>query len=57
LPALPGVPLLDDRVNGMLKGLGAMKSKLKIVGKLETDCDQTKGFSQAQNPADGGMPT
>jgi simple sugar transport system substrate-binding protein len=32
----------------MLKGLGPLKAKLKIVGKLETDCDQTKGFNQAQ---------
>jgi simple sugar transport system substrate-binding protein len=48
LAGVPGVPSLDDRVNGMLKGLGALKSKLKIVGKLETDCDQTKGFNQAQ---------
>ncbi len=48
LAGVPGVPSLDDRVNGMLAGLGAMKSKLKIVGKLETDCDQTKGFNQAQ---------
>jgi ABC-type sugar transport system substrate-binding protein len=48
LAGVPGVPSLDDRVNGMLAGLGSMKSNLKIVGKLETDCDQTKGFSQAQ---------
>jgi simple sugar transport system substrate-binding protein len=48
LAGVPGVPSLDDRVNGMLKGLGALKGQLKIVGKLETDCDQTKGFSQAQ---------
>jgi len=48
LAGVPGVPSLDDRVNGMLKGLGALRSKLKIVGQLETDCDQTKGFSQAQ---------
>jgi simple sugar transport system substrate-binding protein len=48
LAGVPGVPSLDDRVNGMLKGLGALKSQLKIVGKLETDCDQTKGFNQAQ---------
>jgi ABC-type sugar transport system substrate-binding protein len=48
LAGVPGVPSLDDRVNGMLAGLGSMKSKLKIVGQLETDCDQTKGFSQAQ---------
>jgi ABC-type sugar transport system substrate-binding protein len=48
LAGVPGVPSLDDRVNGMLAGLGALKSQLKIVGKLETDCDQTKGFNQAQ---------
>ena len=48
LAGVPGVPSLDDRVKGMLPGLGAMKAKLKIVGKLETDCDQTKGFNQAQ---------
>ena len=48
LAGVPGVPSLDDRVKGMLSGLGALKSQLKIVGKLETDCDQTKGFNQAQ---------
>jgi simple sugar transport system substrate-binding protein len=48
LAGVPGVPSLDDRVNGMLKGLGPLKAQLKIVGKLETDCDQTKGFNQAQ---------
>jgi simple sugar transport system substrate-binding protein len=29
-------------------GLGAMKSKIKVVSKLETDCDQTKGATAAQ---------
>jgi ABC-type sugar transport system substrate-binding protein len=48
LAGVPGVPSLDDRVNGMLKGLGALKSQLKIVGNLRTDCDQTKGFTAAQ---------
>jgi ribose transport system substrate-binding protein len=48
LEGVPGVPALDDRVNGMLKGLGATKSKIKVVSKLETDCDQTKGASAAQ---------
>ncbi len=48
LEGVPGSPSLDDRVNGMLAGLGAMKAKLKIVSKLETDCDQTKGFNAAQ---------
>ena len=48
LEGVPGVPALDDRVTGMLKGLGAIKSKIKVVSKLETDCDQTKGASAAQ---------
>jgi simple sugar transport system substrate-binding protein len=48
LEGVPGVPALDDRVNGMLAGLGDVKSKIKIVSKLETDCDQTKGAQAAQ---------
>jgi ABC-type sugar transport system substrate-binding protein len=48
LEGVPGVPALDDRVNGMLAGLGPARDKVKIVGKLETDCDQTKGASAAQ---------
>ncbi|MGZ4317065.1 MAG: sugar ABC transporter substrate-binding protein [Gaiellaceae bacterium] len=48
LEGVPGVPALDDRVNGMLAGLGALKDQLKIVSKLETDCDQTKGAAAAQ---------
>jgi simple sugar transport system substrate-binding protein len=48
LEGVPGVPALDDRVNGMMKGLGAMQAKIKVVSKLETDCDQTKGAAAAQ---------
>lgn len=48
LAGVPGVPALDDRVNGMLAGLGALKGKVKVVGKLETDCAQDKGFAAAQ---------
>ncbi len=48
LQGVPGVPALDDRVKGMLAGLGALKSKVKVVSKLETDCDQTKGATAAQ---------
>ena len=48
LQGVPGVPALDDRVNGMLAGLGALKSQIKVVSKLETDCDQTKGAAAAQ---------
>jgi ABC-type sugar transport system substrate-binding protein len=48
LEGVPGVPALDDRVKGMLAGLGALKSKIKVVSKLRTDCDQTKGAAAAQ---------
>src|SRR5690242_18206176 len=48
LEGVPGVPALDDRVKGMFSGLGALKSKIKVVSKLETDCDQTKGAAAAQ---------
>ncbi len=48
LEGVPGVPALDDRWKGMLAGLGAKKSQIKVVSKLETDCDQTKGASAAQ---------
>ncbi|HTZ05509.1 MAG TPA: sugar ABC transporter substrate-binding protein [Gaiellaceae bacterium] len=48
LEGVPGVPALDDRVTGMLNGLGSLKSQVKIVSKLETDCDQTKGAQAAQ---------
>jgi simple sugar transport system substrate-binding protein len=48
LQGVAGVPALDDRVNGMLAGLGALKSQIKVVSKLPTDCDQTKGATAAQ---------
>jgi ABC-type sugar transport system substrate-binding protein len=48
LQGVPGVAALDDRVTGMLKGLGSLASKIKVVSKLETDCDQTKGAAAAQ---------
>ena len=49
LQGVPGVPALDDRVNGMLAGLGALKSQIKVVAKLETDCQQDKGLTAAQD--------
>ena len=48
LEGVPGVAALDARVTGMLTGLGALRSKIKVVSKLETDCDQTKGATAAQ---------
>jgi simple sugar transport system substrate-binding protein len=41
LEGVPGNPALVQRVTGMLSGLGALKSQIKVVSKLETDCDQT----------------
>jgi simple sugar transport system substrate-binding protein len=49
LEGVPGVPALDDRVTGMLAGLGALKGQIKVVSKLETDCAQDKGLSAAQD--------
>ncbi len=48
LEGVPGVPALDDRVKGMIQGLGSLASSVKVVSKLETDCDQTKGAQAAQ---------
>ena len=48
LQGVPGVPALDARVSGMLAGLGTMRSQIKVVSKLRTDCDQTKGAAAAQ---------
>jgi len=48
LEGVPGVPALDDRWKGMLAGLGAKRSQIKVVSRLETDCDQTKGATAAQ---------
>jgi ABC-type sugar transport system substrate-binding protein len=44
----PANPSLVQRVTGMLSGLGALQSQIKIVNQLETDCDQTKGAAAAQ---------
>jgi ABC-type sugar transport system substrate-binding protein len=47
LEGVPGVPALDDRVNGMLEGLKGVN--VKIVGKGETDCQEEKGINVAQD--------
>ena len=49
LEGVPGVPALDARVNGMLAGLGSLKSQIKVVSKLETECAQDKGLTAAQD--------
>jgi ABC-type sugar transport system substrate-binding protein len=47
LEGVPGVPALDDRVNGMLEGLGAIKPN--IVGRGATNCTQELGVSVAED--------
>ena len=47
LEGVPGVPALDDRVNGMLEGLGALK--LNIVGRGATNCTEELGLNVAQD--------
>ena len=47
LEGVPGVPALDDRVNGMLEGLKGVN--VKIVGNGETDCQEEKGINVAQD--------
>jgi ABC-type sugar transport system substrate-binding protein len=46
MSGVPGVPALDDRVNGVLneiKGTG-----IEVVTTLPTDCDQTQGLNVMQ---------
>jgi ABC-type sugar transport system substrate-binding protein len=47
LEGVPGVPALDDRVNGMLKGLGDLQ--LKIVGRGATNCTEELGINVAED--------
>jgi ABC-type sugar transport system substrate-binding protein len=48
LEGVPGVPALDDRVTGMLKGL-AGGPDIQIVGKNSTNCAQETGLSAAED--------
>jgi ABC-type sugar transport system substrate-binding protein len=47
LEGVPGVPALDDRVNGMLEGLGGLK--VNIVGRGATNCTEELGISVAED--------
>ena len=47
LEGVPGVPALDDRVNGMLEGLGGLK--VEIVGRGATNCTEELGLNVAQD--------
>ena len=51
LEGVPGVPALDDRVNGMLEGLKGVE--VKIVGKGATNCTEETGHQRRRGPADG----
>jgi ABC-type sugar transport system substrate-binding protein len=47
LEGVPGVPALDDRVNGMMEGLGGLA--VTIVGKGATNCTEELGLNVAQD--------
>jgi simple sugar transport system substrate-binding protein len=47
LEGVPGVPSLDDRVNGMLDGLKGVD--VQIVGKGATNCTEELGISVAED--------
>jgi len=47
LEGVPGVPALDDRVNGMLEGLGGVK--VDIVGRGATNCTEELGINVAED--------
>jgi simple sugar transport system substrate-binding protein len=47
LEGVPGVPALDDRVNGMLDGLKGVD--VKIVGKGATNCTEELGINVAED--------
>ena len=47
LEGVPGVPALDDRVNGMLEGLEGVE--VKIVGKGATNCTEELGINVAED--------
>jgi len=47
LEGVPGVPALDDRVNGMLEGLAGVE--VEIVGRIGTNCTEELGISGAED--------
>lgn len=47
LEGVPGVPALDDRVNGMLEGLAGVD--VEIVGRTGTNCTEELGISAAED--------
>jgi ABC-type sugar transport system substrate-binding protein len=47
LEGVPGVPALDDRVNGMLEGLAGVN--VNIVGRGATNCTEELGLNVAQD--------
>jgi ABC-type sugar transport system substrate-binding protein len=47
LEGVPGVPALDDRVNGMLEGLKGVN--VTIVGRGATNCTEELGISVAED--------
>jgi simple sugar transport system substrate-binding protein len=49
LEGVPGVQALDDRVNGMLQGLGDLAGQVEIVKQLPTACAQDQGLTATED--------
>ncbi len=47
LEGVPGVPALDDRVNGMMEGLAGVN--VNVVGRTGTNCTEELGISAAED--------
>ena len=44
-----GVQALDDRVNGMLQGLGDLAAEVEVVKQLPTGCAQDQGQTATED--------
>lgn len=49
LEGVPGVQALDDRVGGMLRGLGDLAADIEIVKQLPTGCAQDQGQTATED--------
>lgn len=49
LEGVPGVSALDDRVDGMLAGLGELAAEVEVVKRLPTGCAQDQGQTAAED--------
>ena len=49
IEGVPGVAALEDRVNGMLQGLGDLATQIEVVKRLPSNCQQDLGQTAADD--------